>query len=223
MMTSLTRPIMAAPFFIRGVQTKEKCVALTFDDGPNPVYTPKVLSILEQYHIPATFFLIGEHAAAHPTLCKDIQNAGHEIGNHSYKHIDYRYLSNKATLQDIAESQSIFYKILGKFPLLFRPPYGNLKPQDSNLLSHYFLYAIKWNIDTKDWSPQASQTITTDIKEGSIIIFHDNNDTLLKELPETIETFLNQGYQFITISELVPKGKSIPAHLVPLTKKPPQH
>ena len=193
-----------------------KYVALTFDDGPHPVYTEQILEILAEYDAKATFFVIGKNAESYPELvCKEYEE-GHEIGNHTYSHPDMKNISVEKAIEDIEKNQEIIYDITGEEPKLFRSPGG--------FFSDELIYAVEnlnckpvlwsWRQDTKDWSlPEVNvvvKTVLDNIQDGDIILFHDFNlkgsptpEALKKILPSLKE----QGYQFVTVSELLKINK----------------
>jgi len=201
-------PVWAQPFVVHQINTQDKVVALTFDDGPNDRYTTKFLKILEKEKIKATFFLVGKKINKSPGVAKKIKLAGHEIGNHSYAHLDYTKLPPTKIEDDITKSQIVFYKKLGILPLIFRPPYGRLRKRDHTTVSKYFLKVVNWSLDTRDWEPTTTNGIVKDriltyLKPGSIIICHDNNKHSLETLPDIIREVKKRGYRFVTITELL--------------------
>jgi len=184
-------------------QNLEKKIALTFDDGPHPILTPRILSILEKYQIKATFFIVGENAKNYPLVVEQILNQGHEIGNHTYTH-------DNISKQEIEACEKIIYELTDYRTKLFRPPEGAINQTVRYISADLDYDIILWDIDTRDWdhtSPlQISKNVMEKIRSGSIILMHDyisyNSPT-----PEALETIipalLEQGYQFVIISELI--------------------
>ncbi|MBT3260844.1 polysaccharide deacetylase family protein [bacterium] len=192
------------------VETPEKVIALTFDDGPNKFYTEKILAILDREKVKATFFLVGKNIKEHPQIARKIKTKGHELGNHSLNHFDYSLMNNQEIIKDILLSQHIFFKYLDEFPLFFRPPYGKIKTANHKIFKNYFYKIVKWNIDPKDWWPGTNKQMISNIifkhlKPGSIIIMHDNNMNTLKALPQIINKARKRGFQFVTVSDLISK------------------
>ena len=191
-------------------ETEEKKIALTFDDGPSPLYTEKLLALLEKHGVKATFFIIGENAAENPEPVRAIAAAGHEIGNHTYTHAHLNKLSAERVKEEIEKTEKILTELAGTRPHLFRPPGGLTSPGADRLIEEAGLRSILWSVDTRDWSlPPASRIIRTvreEISPGAILLFHDLNrkglptlDALEILLPE----LLAQGYEFVTVSELL--------------------
>ena len=189
-----------------------KYVALTFDDGPHPVYTEKILEILRNNNAKATFFVIGENAESYPSLVLAEYEDGHEIGNHTYSHPDMKKLSTESVIEEIEKTQDIIYDITGKQPEIFRSPCGVYSDELVEAIENVGCKPIlwSWRQDTKDWTlPSVKsivKTVTENIQDGDIILFHDYNkkgsptpDALELILPKLAE----KGYSFITVSELL--------------------
>jgi len=189
---------------------------LTFDDGPQSVYTPQILDILKRYNIKATFFLIGKNVEAFPELVKRIKDEGHSIGNHTYDHPDIRFQNHKQIRQQIEKTEKAIIDATGVKPYLFRPPYGF----DSNLLlkeAENLGYAIiLWSVsglNGRQDAPSAKivHRVVDNVQNGSIILLHDGNrlssktdrSQIVKALPVIIEALQKRGYQFVTIDELL--------------------
>lgn len=193
--------------------TTEKIIALSFDDGPHPEYTIQILDLLKQYNVKATFFVLGMHAESFPDIIRREVSEGHEIGNHSYSHVNMRKASKKVIKEEFEKTQQIIYSISNIRPKLFRPPYGNYNDEVIEVVSSDDSYVVLWTFyqDSKDWSnPGVDVIINTTISKiqnGDIILFHDyvykpksnTVEALKRILPELIE----EGYQFVTISELI--------------------
>ncbi len=189
-----------------------KYVALTFDDGPHPIYTEKILSILKENNAKATFFVIGKNAESYPELVLAEFNDGHEIGNHTYSHPDMKKLSVESIIEEIEKTQDIVYDITGKKPEIFRSPCGVYSDELVEAIENIGCKPIlwSWRQDTKDWTlPSVKsivKTVTENIQDGDIILFHDYNKKG-SPTPEALEIILpklaEKGYSFITVSELL--------------------
>ncbi|MGT2929692.1 polysaccharide deacetylase family protein [Streptococcus dentasini] len=178
-------------------------VALTFDDGPNPVTTPKVLKTLKKYKAKATFFVVGQSIAGNESILKEELKAGHDIGNHSWNHPQLNKLpTNQASAQITQTSQAI-EKATGQAPKLLRPPYGATNDKVRSLTN---LYQVLWDVDTLDWKNRNTQAILSQVKsqvkDGSVILMHDIHPTTVNALPAVLEYLRSQGYKFVTVSEL---------------------
>ena len=171
--------------------TIEHSVALTFDDGVDPVITPQILDILALHNAKATFFLIGDRAAQHPTLVRRIATEGHTIGNHSMHHRPtFPLQSTRQITAEIAECNALLASIIGTKPTLFRPPFGVTNPMISKAVRRSKIRAIGWSIRSYDTmrhpSAQTLERITRRLRPGDIILLHDN----LPQAPALLEQLL---------------------------------
>ncbi len=185
-------------------------IALTFDDGPHPRYTPQILDILKKYGIRATFFLIGENVELYPDLAKRILDEGHEIGNHTFTHMKISDTSKEQLKREMENCEQALFELTEYRPTLFRPPQGRLDKKVETLAEMFDYKVILWNIDTRDWaheSPEAiKHNVITNIESGSIILMHDfiaHNSPTPKALELFIPLLLEEGYSFTVISDLI--------------------
>lgn len=183
---------------------KNRCIYLTFDDGPIPIVTPFVLNILKQHNAKATFFCIGDNVRKHPDIFEQVKAGGHAIGNHTYNHLkgwdtdDWNYLDNFLLADEIIGSK------------LFRPPHGRIKRSQAALLKKAKpdLEVIMWNVlsadfDTTVMPEQCLKNVTKNTKGGDIVLFHDSLkafDRLQYALPKAMEYWSNQGYTFNSLA-----------------------
>ncbi len=220
MPTVLARIFHIGAFF-KGSQNENK-VFITFDDGPDSLYTPRILDILNKTQTKACFFVLGEKARAHPEILKRIQAEGHEIESHGYNHKFPWFLGPFGTKRDIMETSSIITEITGKTPRFYRPPWGVV-----NLFSWFFLKGqqiVLWSFMSWDWTKRATTSsvanrVFSRVKNGSVLIFHDSDKTpgsapnspevVLKILPKVIQEIKNRGLQAAALSELVPEKKKL--------------
>ena len=188
-----------------GVFRTGKAVYLTFDDGPIPEVTPKVLAILAKYNVKATFFMVGENIDKHPEVFRQVVEAGHQIGNHTYNHLKGwktpfdEYMSNVARCNKalFEHHPSVF------IPTLFRPPYGKATLRQRIALHKMGYTLIYWDILTRDYDAsvtpeQMLRLIQRETRPGSIINFHDSlksNERMLEVLPKAIEWLQKEGYE----------------------------
>jgi len=203
--------IIQANFFAHAycyAEVSEKEIALSFDDGPNREYTPKVLSLLAQYNTPATFFVIGKNIQGNEDILKQIGAEGHSIGNHSYTHsffVDFKSLRGfKNELNQTAET---VFKIIGKRLKLFRPPYGVTTPnlaRASNALNYSIIgWSIRLFDTTADTSQEITRRVQTQIKPGAIILFHDTSDKTIEVLKQTLDYAKENGFKIVSIEQLL--------------------
>lgn len=179
------------------------CLALTFDDGPDPEVTPRVLDILARHGTKATFFLIGLHVPGNEALVKRIHESGHEIGNHTWSHRQLSGLSPQEVEDDIARAQAAITAAGAPTPHLFRPPYGAF---DSMVRSHVPMTLVSWNIDPEDWKAKKPEKIVEHVlahaKPGAIVDLHDIYPITADAL-ESIIVNLQPYYHLVTVSELL--------------------
>lgn len=196
--------------------TNERVVALTFDDGPNPVYTPQILQILKNYGIKATFFMIGDNVARHPDVAKQVVADGNEVGNHSLKHsYTLPFLTSRQIRQDYHKTQRIIQEATGVTTQLYRAPHGRMSPWMGQTLKDEGAKIVRWQVSAADWKntpPEVVvQRILKKVKPGSMILLHDgidlndkaNRKAVVEALPGLIDGLKAQGYRFVTVSQLL--------------------
>lgn len=182
-------------FFIKAINFKqnpsEKTICITFDDGPDPVYTRQILEILEAFNVKASFFLIGKKIANQEALVKQMHNSGHLLGNHSFYHTNTFMMQPKNTIaNEIKQTNEAIYTATGRYPLVFRPPFGVTNPRIARAISLLKLHVLGWNVrslDTKNESPEITlQRIIKKCKPGSVVLLHDT----MANTPEVLPKFL---------------------------------
>ena len=195
---------------IRSWRGNKKTVALTFDDGPHPQYTQEILDILGEYGVHATFFVIGENAERHPELVEAEEAAGHEIGNHTYSHRDLCKLTDEEIRSEIDGAERILYEDQEIRTRLLRPPGGNVGPGVCRIAAERDYTVVCWSVDTRDWAHTPTdkivQNVLSSVKEGDIILFHDyvvGDSPTPAALRLIIPKLLDEGYRFVTVSELL--------------------
>jgi peptidoglycan/xylan/chitin deacetylase (PgdA/CDA1 family) len=194
-----------------------RVVALTFDDGPDPRFTPDILKTLAAEDVKATFFMVGKHAEKYPQLARQIAAAGHEIGNHTYNHVNLLQIPTERMVMEIERGEEAVFNATRQRPSLFRPPRGLY---DANLLKETKdrgYTVILWSLSSRDWlemRPQdISQTILQKVSPGEIILFHDSGNLIraeggdrlptVRSLQTIIRGLKKEGYDFVTITELL--------------------
>ena len=187
-----------------------KKIALTFDDGPHPRFTKEILSILEEYGVTATFFIIGVNAENYPESLKMIIDAGCEIGNHTYSHTRIDKMSENEVEAELLKCEEILFYMTGQHTKLFRPPEGRVSENILSASGKHEYDVILWSIDTLDWSHNPSDNICAVVKDnltgGDIILMHDyisGKNTTCEALRRLIPDLLSKGYTFVTVSELI--------------------
>ena len=190
---------------------EENKIALTFDDGPHPVYTPQILDILRQYGIHATFFLIGENAERYPELVLRILREGHEIGNHTYGHANLQKTEPEQIREEILSAENILLQIGDMRPKLLRPPGGLYDGRVCEAARALDYDIILWTVDTLDWAHPSVETIEETVKSrvqcGDIILCHDFVGGAPSPTPEALRRILpdlfSRDFEFVTVSELI--------------------
>jgi len=198
-------PDKKAPFwpFRSGIDcAAAKCVALTFDDGPSEE-TSKLLDLLKAKDIKATFFVLGLQIEKYPLMLPRMLAEGHEIGNHTYHHKSLKKLSAADVATEVNSTQNLIFSLTGYLPHIIRPPMGEFNLGDPTLANYPI---ILWSADPWDWKYRNSATIDQEVmkqvKPGYIVIMHDIYPTSIGAVPTIIDTLKQQGYTFVTISEL---------------------
>ena len=190
-------------------------IAITFDDGPNPVQTPRLLDILAKRNIKATFFVVGQCVKEYPEVLKRIVREGHEIGNHSWSHPNLGKMSDAAVKAQLQDTHDLVLKTAGVPPKSFRPPYGSFSARQQQWAYKEFGYkTILWGVDPFDWKkPGASviaQRIVSQTKSGDIILAHDIHKQTIDAMEETLDGLIARGFRFATVSELMAMEKPQP-------------
>ena len=199
---------------IKHGNSEEKMLALTFDDGPDEVFTPQILDILKKYNVRATFFVVGEKVAYNKEIIKREFDEGHEIGNHTYSHINVAKQSYDTIATEIGNTQDAIKSVTGEEPRSFRPPYRAISRDMCNIIKERDMNIILWTyVDAKDWQNPGSSSIVrsieTGIQNGCIILLHDYNkirnpkSQTIEALDVIIPDLIEKGYKFVTVSELV--------------------
>lgn len=181
----------------------KKLVALTFDDGPSPNTTPRLLDILQEKDVPATFFSLGNMARTNPDIIKRAKKEGHEIGSHTLSHQNLIRIPATVVQADINEAKDIIKSITGKLPEYTRPPYGNI---NDIVRAAVGTPMILWSVDTEDWKTKTTESIVSiamsEVHDGAIILMHDIYPTSVDAVPTLVDTLREEGYEFATISEI---------------------
>ena len=189
--------------------TSRKVVALTFDDGPDRRVTPQVLKILAKYKVPASFFLVGSYVKKYPEVVKQVLEAGHLVLNHSATHQSYLKKSKDWLKQDLLSTEEAIYKVIGKRPAMFRPPYGDIDAQMIEVIKDNDYKHIIWSYDTLDWTGASVDTIAQgliqQVRPGEIVLMHSRSgvENTVKALPTIIQKLRAQGYQLVKLDEML--------------------
>ena len=201
---------MKTPHFIQDlfpnytwrIPTREKVLYLTFDDGPIPAVTPWVLEQLEAFQAKATFFCVGDNIRKHPEVFNQVVEKGHAVGNHTFNHLNGWQTENISYFHNVRHCANMVHSVL------FRPPYGRLKPKQAQFLQRHYRI-VMWDVLSGDFDPKLSEeqclaNVLNNAENGSIIVFHDSlkaEDKLHYVLPKVLEYFAEQGYVFGKLNE----------------------
>jgi peptidoglycan/xylan/chitin deacetylase (PgdA/CDA1 family) len=195
----------------------DKVVALTFDDGPSPEWTPQVLDELKKAQVKATFFMLGNHVERYPEIARRVLAEGHEIGNHTYDHHVLIYYKMEELEKEIKDAEKAIKTVTGQNTRYFRPPKAWLSSREKKKIEEMGYKIVLWSLNSKDWVTYHDKQITSyilkRIQPGDIILFHDsggvftaeggNRTQTIKTIPRLVKKLEEKGYRFVTISELM--------------------
>jgi len=184
-----------------------KKVAITFDDGPNEVITPKILALLKKFNVKATFFCIGKNIEANPIIFKQIIEEGHSIGNHSYTHSNnFGFFSKSVVIDEIIKTNKLSQSLIGKEMKLFRPPFGVTNPSITKALKQTKHHVIGWNVRSLDTvikdENKIFNRITKQLKAGDVILLHDTNEKSVNVLEQLLLFLQENEFEICTVDKL---------------------
>nr|WP_294469016.1 polysaccharide deacetylase family protein [uncultured Sellimonas sp.] len=183
---------------------EDKKIAITFDDGPDAVFTPVLLDGLKQRNVKASFFVIGQEAEKYPELIQRMKEEGHLIGNHTYHHVELTRVDAQTEQKEIEMTNEVLEQITGERPVFLRPPYGSWREE---ILQDMEMLPVKWNIDPLDWCTKSTgeivRKVVTQAEENGIILLHDCYGPSVEAGLQIIDTLTEAGYRFVTVDELI--------------------
>lgn len=199
---------------IYSVQTAEKKVAISFDAAWGDERTMGILDDLDKYNAKATFFLVKFWAEKYPQDVEEIQKRGHEIGNHSATHPDMTGLSSEKIANQLKETSDVIESITGKKTKLFRPPFGAYDNHVIETCEGEGYKVIQWSVDSLDWkdisTEQIVERVTRNVKDGDIILCHNNAEHVNEYLPLVLQSLQDKGFEIVSVGELIyPKNYTI--------------
>lgn len=195
------------------VNITEKVVAMTFDDGPHPSLTPKLLDILKARNIKCTFFVIGKNAKAYPQIIRRMIAEGHEVANHTWTHCSLPSRSDAQIRTELQQSEDALVAAANYRPHLIRPPYGAINTHVKEFMYSEFGYStIMWSVDPQDWRRPGVSVVTSRLVNGAhpgaIMLAHDIHPPTIQAMPAMFDQLLAKGYQFVTVSQLLNMEKA---------------
>ena len=198
-----------------GLARGSKQIALTYDDGPNDPHTLKLLEVLAQHEVHATFFMIGRYVRQQPDIVRAVAEAGHTIGNHTTTHPLLTFQSSAQTRTELMECRAALTDAIGEHSNLFRPPFGGRRPATLRIARELGLVPIMWNVTGYDWNapPAATieQKVASQIRGGNVVLLHDGGHKAMgADRSQTvlatgnlIRRYREQGYEFVTVKEML--------------------
>lgn len=185
------------------IENESKSISLTFDDGPDPEWTEKILDVLKEENVKATFYLLGERAAEYPEITKRIVDEGHEVGSHFMTHKSLVTLKDDEVENEFYDSMFNIYHATGEVPTSVRPPYGAINKKIADIIDYPI---VEWSVDTNDWSARAPGQIVDTVKQyssdGSIVLLHSIHETSYKSVRDIIKFLKSNNYNMITVEEM---------------------
>ncbi len=200
-----------------GLASGSRKLALTYDDGPNDPHTLRLLEVLARHEVRATFFLIGQYAQKRPDIAREIMQAGHEIGNHTFSHRNLIFLSNGQTEVELQQCQRALSDATGTLPKFFRPPFGGRRPGTLQIVRRLGLEPVMWNVTGYDWRGKQSeyvvQRVRGKVRGGDVILLHDGSHAsfgadrsqTVIATDRLISQYKAEGFEFATVPEMMTK------------------
>ncbi len=198
------------PIYRVKTSESDKRISITFDNAWGADDIPSILATLKKYNAKATFFVLGTWAEKFPEIVKQIYDEGHEIANHSYAHYKPTKLSEQGIKDEISKCNAAIKNVTGKECKIYRAPYGDYNDLVVKTAEQMGMYMIQWDVDSLDWKDEMSadaiyQRVIERVRPGSIVLFHNDTNHTQDILPKILEKLYSDGYQFVTISELIYK------------------
>lgn len=199
-------------------------LALTFDDGPHPRWTPQLLEILDRHQVKATFFMIGRHAARESLVARAVAEQGHAIGNHTFTHPNLIFSTVGQVAVQIEECRRVLEQVAGPHSKLFRPPHGGRLPHVLRTARRLGYEPVMWSVTAYDWRPidaaAIEQNVTRNLRGGDLILLHDGGHlgsvdraASVAAADAIIRRCLDQGYRFVTVPEMMETAAALPLAL----------
>lgn len=190
------------------VPTSQPYLALTFDDGPHPTLTPRLLDILKQRNVKATFYVVGTNVRRYPHIMRRMVAEGHEVGNHTENHPHLSRMSPDAVRRELSVTHQAIVSATGIPPRTMRPPYGAITGEQKAWIKSEFGYpTIMWSVDPEDWKRPGASVVASRLvsgaRPGGILLVHDIHAASIDAMPSAIDQLLAKGFRFVTVSQLI--------------------
>lgn len=197
---------------VYSVEREDNAISISFDASWGGDQTIRILDLLDEYDVKATFFLVGIWVDKYPELVKEIHDRGHEIGNHSAKHPHMTQISKSRMRQELSDMASKLKAITGETPTLFRPPYGDYNNAVVSVARSEGYEVVQWSVDSLDWKNKGVDDLirraTSNVAPGDIVLFHNDSKYILDALPTILKSYQEQGLSLIPVGELLLKGNT---------------
>jgi len=180
-------------------------IALTFDDGPDPVHTPRILDKLRELGVKATFFVVGQKVEAHPELVARIVREGHEIGNHTYTHRYLPLARSKSVERELRDTDAVIARVAGVTPTIARPPYGGRSTRNVRVFDRLAKRLVLWDVNSFDWKgappEDVARRVLSRVRPGSIVLMHDVCDHTIESLELIVLALRARDYELVTVTD----------------------
>jgi len=202
-----------------GLNRGTRQLALTFDDGPNDPHTLRLLEVLARHNVKATFFLIGRYVKQRPDIARELAQAGHVVGNHTFSHPNLIFASARETKTQLRDCQQVLTDAVGEHSRLFRPPFGGRRPGTLKIVRALGLEPVMWNVTGWDWKGKPAEYVEKKVSEqirgGDVMLLHDGSHAAfgadrsqsVVATDRIIARYKSEGYEFVTVPEMM--GKSV--------------
>jgi len=207
---SHSSPELPNPFLLKpqiALEPRRPWIALTFDDGPHAGKTEQLLNVLKEAGVPATFFVVGKMAVRYPYLIREISRQGHEVANHTFSHPNLARVDDKTLLNELGQTRRVIQNLTGHDTMLYRPPGGDFSRRSLKVASKAGYHMILWTVLTKDVNGASSAVmrrhILNSVSDGSIVLMHSGMPNTVDMLPGVIAELREEGYHFVTVSQLL--------------------